>query len=353
MSLQGFYTAKGLALAAKLAAGTKLTITKVTAGSGTTAASASVLANTRQTLTVGTAQTADGSATLPVTLTEAGASTSYSLAELGVYADDPDEGEVLYQVFRLSEARTITAGGESVYRFYLKQTVDADGVSVTCSPAGLITEEDLSPVRSKVFATGAPSRAVTVAAADLAAYVAALPRILGENLTITVTGGTLSTTLNINFFTGPGRLTIQAVSGETVMLAGGVQIVDNGILVILIGMTVSGLTSNKDNVYIYCAKHVILSGCICVGDSTSSTGLEVTQGSCALAIDCEFTNHKGAVQSAHTSQVSLRNCTGRNNTVGVSVAGGCTYLYGTPELLGGSSNYHESGLIVKTDGTLL
>ena len=40
MSLQGFYTTKGLALAAKLAAGTGLTITRVTAGSGETAASA-------------------------------------------------------------------------------------------------------------------------------------------------------------------------------------------------------------------------------------------------------------------------------------------------------------------------
>lgn len=45
MSLQGFYTTKGLALAAKAAAGAGLTVTKVTAGSGTTAASAAVLAD--------------------------------------------------------------------------------------------------------------------------------------------------------------------------------------------------------------------------------------------------------------------------------------------------------------------
>ena len=45
MSLQGFYTTNGLALAAKLAAGTGLTITRVTAGSGETAESAAALAH--------------------------------------------------------------------------------------------------------------------------------------------------------------------------------------------------------------------------------------------------------------------------------------------------------------------
>ena len=44
MSLQGFYTTKGLALAAKLAAGTGLTLTRVTAGSGEPAASAAAAA---------------------------------------------------------------------------------------------------------------------------------------------------------------------------------------------------------------------------------------------------------------------------------------------------------------------
>lgn len=93
MSLQGFYTTKGLALAAKLAAGTGLTITRVTAGSGETAASAAALAQERQTLTVGEAAVSGQSAVLPATLAEAGASAAYTLTELGVYARDPQEGE--------------------------------------------------------------------------------------------------------------------------------------------------------------------------------------------------------------------------------------------------------------------
>ena len=56
MNLQGYYTEKGLVLAVKVSAGTKLTVTKVTAGGGTTAANALALAEEKQTLTVGTAE---------------------------------------------------------------------------------------------------------------------------------------------------------------------------------------------------------------------------------------------------------------------------------------------------------
>ena len=65
MNLQGFYTAKGFALAAKVSAGPKLTVTKVTAGGGTTAAGALALAEEKQTLTVGTAEISGQTATLP------------------------------------------------------------------------------------------------------------------------------------------------------------------------------------------------------------------------------------------------------------------------------------------------
>lgn len=93
MNLQGYYTEKGLVLAAKVSAGTKLTVTKVTAGGGTTAANALALAEEKQTLTVGTAEVSGQTATLPVTLSETDASASYVLTELGVYASDPDGGK--------------------------------------------------------------------------------------------------------------------------------------------------------------------------------------------------------------------------------------------------------------------
>ena len=88
---------------------------------------------------------------------------TYTLTELGVYAEDPNEGEILYCVYRLDEPVTIQAGSDTVLRFYLRQTVSEDGgAEVLCSPAGLITESDCGPVRKKVLATGAPDRTVTV-----------------------------------------------------------------------------------------------------------------------------------------------------------------------------------------------
>lgn len=162
-----------------------------------------MLADEKQTLTVGPAQTDGQTATLPVTLAEVRAGASYALTELGVYASDPDAGEMLYQVLRLDESRAIRAGGESVYRFYLRQTVGADGVTVACSPAGLLIDEDLAPTRDKVQAVSVPSRSVTVAASELAAYIAALPRLLTEDLTVNITGGTVSKNLKLRYFTAP------------------------------------------------------------------------------------------------------------------------------------------------------
>ncbi|MCF2617945.1 hypothetical protein JQM68_12190 [Oscillibacter valericigenes] len=153
MSLSSFYTEKGLDLAAKILAGAQLNITKVTAGSGTTASDAASLENTQQTLTAGPASADGNTATLPVTLAEALAADSYSLTELGVFAADPDVGEILYQVFRLDEPRTITAGGTDACRFYLRYTVGSGGITVTCSPAGLLVDEDLNPLRAELADT--------------------------------------------------------------------------------------------------------------------------------------------------------------------------------------------------------
>ena len=223
MNLQGFYTAKGFALAAKVSAGTKLTITKVTAGSGTTATSALALAEEKQTLTVGTAEISGQTATLPVTLAEVKAGASYTLTELGVYASDPEEGEILYQVFRLDTSRGITAGGESVYRFYLRESMGAGGVTVTCSPVGLLIDEDLAPTRSRVLATGAPTRTVSLAASELRSYIDHLPRMLTEDLHITV-NGTVADRLTIDGFFGSGSIRIVGHETDGCTMQSGVDI---------------------------------------------------------------------------------------------------------------------------------
>ena len=170
MNIQGTYTAKGLALTAKTAAGACLRVTRVVGGSGhtTDVPNAAQLSEIRQTLAVGEARCAGDTAVLPVTLAAVGQKSTYTLTELGVYAEDPNEGEILYCVYRLDEAVTIQAGSDTVLRFYLRQTVSEDGGAVVlCSPAGLITESDCGPVRKKVLATDVPDRTDSIPASEL------------------------------------------------------------------------------------------------------------------------------------------------------------------------------------------
>lgn len=185
MKIQGTYTNKGLALTAKTAVGACLRVTRVVGGSGhtTDVPNAAQLPEIRQTLAVGEARCTGDTAVLPVTLAAVEMEDSYTLTELGIYAEDPDEGEILYCVYRLDEPVTIQAGSDTVLRFYLRQTVSEDGgATVLCSPAGLITESDCAPVRKMVLAVGAPQRYVTVPASELQTYLDALPRLIMSSL---------------------------------------------------------------------------------------------------------------------------------------------------------------------------
>lgn len=148
MELLGYYTTKGRELSAKLLTGTALRITRVTAGGGTTAPDATMLETERQTLAAGEAKREGVTVTLPVTLLAAEAGADYTLTEVGVYASDPDDGEILYRIYRLDEAVNVTAGGQLVIRFDLQETVsEAAEVSVACSPMGLLTQGDLDALR--------------------------------------------------------------------------------------------------------------------------------------------------------------------------------------------------------------
>lgn len=212
MNIQGTYTNKGLALTAKTAVGACLRVTRVVGGSGYTAdvPNAKELDAIRQTLAVGEARCASSTAVLPVTLAAVELGASYTLTELGVYAEDPDEGEILYCVYRLDEPVTIQAGSDTVLRFYLRQTVSEDGgAQVLCSPAGLITESDCAPVRKMVLTTGTPQRHVAMPTSELQDYLDNLPRLLTEHHVITLSG-TNSNIVYVNDFYGCGSLTFRA-----------------------------------------------------------------------------------------------------------------------------------------------
>lgn len=355
MNLQGFYTTQGLALAAKTAAGAKLTVTKVTAGSGTTAASAAALAGSKQTLTVGEAAVSGETAVLPVTLAEAKAAASYTLTELGVYASDPDAGEILYQVFRLEEARVISKGGESVYRFYLRETVGAAGITVTCSSAGLLVDEDLAPTRSRVLAVSVPTRSISLAASEVQGYLDALPRLLTEGLEIKISG-TVPETLTIRNFYGPGGLTITNQSGQTYALAKG-MLLDNCDIPIIVwraAITVDTAQETPHCVSISNTKYMYVSNCVLTGNGASHAVYAMGNQSTVL-VGCTMTNHKVCAFAFRGAVLSITGGTFADNTTGAYVYDGGVILLGgtTPNLLGGTANSHGGGVIVSANGTVI
>ena len=143
MEITGHYTAKGLELSAKLLTGTALTITRVAAGGGVTALDAVTMAEEKQVLAVGAVQRAGATVVLPVTLSAVLAEADYTLGEVGVYAQDPEAGEILYRLYRMEPAVDITAGESLVLRLELEETVSETAEVVLSGTApGLITEED-------------------------------------------------------------------------------------------------------------------------------------------------------------------------------------------------------------------
>lgn len=142
-------TNKGLALQAKLIEGATLTITRAVTGTGTVAASAlkqqTTVSGEKQTMTFRpVAYPETGKCSVPVHLTNDTLTTGYTIMQIGIYANDPDEGEILYF---LCQAETGTGTpvpsvyenpGFSAEWNFTFQYGQADNVSVTVDPANTI-----------------------------------------------------------------------------------------------------------------------------------------------------------------------------------------------------------------------
>lgn len=348
MNIQGTYTTKGLALTAKTAAGACLRVTRVVGGSGhtTDVPNAVALPEIRQTLTVGEARCTGNTAVLPVTLAAVGQRSTYTLAELGVYAEAPDEGEILYCVYRLDEPVTIQAGSDTVLRFYLRQTVSEDGgAMVLCSPAGLITESDCAPVRKMVLATGAPQRYVTVPASELQAYLDALPRLLTEHHVITLSG-TNSNIVSVKDFYGCGSLTLRADKVGDCVFTKDVIVENCSIPVIMEGLKweLDG-TASPETYCISCRDSTIYAN-ICSFNGHAKTGRGVVSwgNSSAVLAGCALHNLEIAVEASWGGRIGVygedpkTECSG--NTIGIYLRQGGLVLLGdlVPDLLGGTYN---------------
>lgn len=358
MNIQGTYTTKGLALTAKTAAGACLRVSRVVGGSGhtTDVLNAAALPEIRQTLTVGEACCTGDTAVLPVTLAAVELETSYTLTELGVYAEDPDEGEILYCVYRLDEPVTIQAGSDTVLRFYLRQTVSKDGgARVRCSPAGLITESDCGPVRKMVLATGAPQRYVTMPASELQDYLDALPRLLTENHIITLSG-TCSQAVYMKGFYGCGSLTLRADNLGDCVFTRGVFVENCGVPVTVEKLKwVIGSGAPKNESCIVCSSGEVMAlecsfiGYIPQDGKRGGRGVTTINHAFLQLYDCEIQDFEIAANCFRFGQIDItgggKTLNYSGNETGVYTHCGGLVMLGdmVPATLGAPANYKNSG----------
>lgn len=367
MNIQGTYTNKGLALTAKTAAGACLRVTRVVGGSGHTpdVPNAAQLLEIRQTLAVGEARCAGSTAVLPVTLAAVELGATYTLTELGVYVEDPDEGEILYCVYQLDEPVTIQAGSDTALRFYLRQTVSEDGgAAVLCSPAGLITESDCGPVRKKVLATDVPYRSAEIPASELQAYLDALPRLLTEHHDIVLTG-THTQTVQVADFYGCGSLTIRAANLGGCVFTRGISVNNCSVPVKLEKLKwVIGADIPQDESCITCSSREVIAKECSFNGYVSPAGGKTGRGATTInraylqLRDCQFRDLLVAVKCFGGGRIDViepdEKGEYRDNSVGAYTQfnGLIMLMSGIPSTLGGTGNEIHGGAIVQ-DGKFI
>lgn len=360
MDMQGYFTTKGLALSAKLLTGDTLSISRVVAGSGQTQTTAAALSGPCQTLAVNAPTHSGDTATIPATLAAASASGSYNLTELGVYANDPDEGEILYKIYKLSKPVSITAGSSMVLRFYLEETVSQDlDVEVTCSPAGLITEEVFSPVEQMVQSKKASGRRVYLDAADLQAFLDKLPRMMTEYLTITLTG-TTDRLISLTGFYGPGVIVLEAENLGDCTIRNQVVAERCSVHLWLRNLQLEAPANlGEEPSLIICrqCRYAHVQSCQLTGNDVCR-GIRGEAGSHVFVEACTASHFKIMVLVNYSSVVTVKCAASEDfhdNDMGIYVwNGGIVLLAGySPETLGGTYNSKSGGLIAKAAGALL
>lgn len=145
-------TNKGYALQAKLLSTDKLEITRVVSGSGRAIAGQLVnqtsVLDVQQTLILESLSYDDkGNAKLRVLLNNNGLTSSYVCNQIGIYANDPDEGEILYAIAQeASTGHPIPSiseqpnGYDCGWLFTLTFS-NSENISVTIDPANALTVE--------------------------------------------------------------------------------------------------------------------------------------------------------------------------------------------------------------------
>lgn len=155
-------TQKGLALQSKLIAGTSLVITKAVTGAGyvdpAKLAEQTAVTTEKQTMKFREVTYPEsGKCAVPVYLTNESLTTGYTAKQIGIYATDPDEGEILYFLCQAEEGMgteipsTFEMGSFNAEWVFYFQYGQADTVTVTVDPANTVTKAEMESYIQDTF----------------------------------------------------------------------------------------------------------------------------------------------------------------------------------------------------------
>lgn len=148
----GVLTDRGKALAAKVEAGKcKLQFTKMKVGDGSPSSIEQMtdLASPKKVLDISSVTPSDnGECDIESVLTNVDLDKGFYLREMGLFANDPDEGEILYSVATAGDSDYIQAkGGATVLSIALHLTIaiaSRESVVTKVDTKGLMTASDLA-----------------------------------------------------------------------------------------------------------------------------------------------------------------------------------------------------------------
>ncbi|WP_432642500.1 hypothetical protein, partial [Acidaminococcus sp.] len=149
---QGFtLTEKGLALQAKIDAGlATLIFTKISVGSGSSSSSPTDLVKREKDLTIASCSVDGTTVKLVSTLTNTGVKQAFKERELGLFATDPDDGEIMFAYMMDPDPDTMPAEGSTTVvskRMTLNLTFSNTGnVSAVLDSSQLVTFADVKNV---------------------------------------------------------------------------------------------------------------------------------------------------------------------------------------------------------------
>lgn len=227
-------TNQGATLLAKLTQGTTLSITSAYTGTGYVTPAdlpaQTAVSGQRQQLTFRTVTyPEEGKCAIPMVLSNDTVNTAYTATQIGVYANDPDNGTILLIIAQaLSGAgtdipsATQMPGFSAEWTFYV-QYGNADGVTVTVDPSGTVSQSELNQAVATInaaLATKANQTDMTAAQTAISQKLPLAGGIMTGNIQMRTTNYTSTPVKVTDSGTTYGQLLQIGAGGDVVIGSG-------------------------------------------------------------------------------------------------------------------------------------